>query len=147
MSENTCPFCGNELYDKDPTKVLMSNPPKKEVVCIECSYRGYREVSKEVQVNKGILKYTDYKRQQAPWLQIQYFTNDDSTKCLEELCIEYYLNYLKLTGYKNNDICNTIEKYRQSIRTLHLINAEYDNNRQENQQIADNINELMDKLL
>ena len=37
-----CPECGKELWDSNPMMVLTSNPPKKDVHCPECGYRGYR---------------------------------------------------------------------------------------------------------
>lgn len=37
-----CPDCGAELFDTSPNCTLMSNPPKKDIHCPECKYRGYR---------------------------------------------------------------------------------------------------------
>lgn len=37
-----CPECGKELYDANPGTYLMSNPPKVEVKCAACGYKGYR---------------------------------------------------------------------------------------------------------
>lgn len=37
-----CPKCGAELLDSDPVATLTSIPPKKNVNCPECDYRGYR---------------------------------------------------------------------------------------------------------
>jgi len=36
-----CPQCKGELSDTDSC-MLMSSPPKKNVLCEQCSYRGYR---------------------------------------------------------------------------------------------------------
>jgi hypothetical protein len=36
-----CPECGKELWDTNPTIILTSNPPKKNVHC-RCGYEGYR---------------------------------------------------------------------------------------------------------
>jgi hypothetical protein len=36
-----CPECGKELWDSNPTIILTSNPPKKNVHC-DCGYTGYR---------------------------------------------------------------------------------------------------------
>lgn len=33
-----CPKCKSELCDKNPHKILLSNPPKKEIICYECGY-------------------------------------------------------------------------------------------------------------
>jgi len=37
-----CPKCGAELWDSDPTRMLASNPPQKNVNCPGCGYVGYR---------------------------------------------------------------------------------------------------------
>ena len=36
-----CPQCGAELMDTNPY-VLSSNPPKKNVHCEKCGWKGYR---------------------------------------------------------------------------------------------------------
>ena len=36
-----CPNCGKELWDTNPDMVLLSNPPKKNIHCESCNYRGY----------------------------------------------------------------------------------------------------------
>lgn len=36
-----CPDCGEELFDKDPKK-LLSSPPKRNIICMNCGYKGYR---------------------------------------------------------------------------------------------------------
>ena len=38
----SCPECGNELVDSDPTMVLASDPPQRDVHCEVCDYHGYR---------------------------------------------------------------------------------------------------------
>ena len=37
-----CPKCGAELWDSNPMMTLTSNPPKENVHCESCDYRGYR---------------------------------------------------------------------------------------------------------
>jgi len=37
-----CPKCGKELWDSNPMLTLTSNPPKKDIHCPACDYRGYR---------------------------------------------------------------------------------------------------------
>ena len=37
-----CPECGEELWDSNPASVLASYPPKLNVHCLACGYRGYR---------------------------------------------------------------------------------------------------------
>jgi hypothetical protein len=39
-----CPNCGQELLDHTERGVLMCNPPKMEVMCLECGFSGYRYV-------------------------------------------------------------------------------------------------------
>jgi hypothetical protein len=36
-----CPKCGAELMDTN-SEVLCSNPPKHNINCSKCEYRGYR---------------------------------------------------------------------------------------------------------
>lgn len=38
----SCPRCGAELFDTEPAYTLMSNPPKKNIHCSECEFKGYR---------------------------------------------------------------------------------------------------------
>jgi len=37
-----CPKCGSELWDSDPTAILASNPPQKNIHCPACGYVGFR---------------------------------------------------------------------------------------------------------
>ena len=37
-----CPKCGEELLDSTPNIILTSNPPKLNIHCEKCNYRGYR---------------------------------------------------------------------------------------------------------
>jgi transcription elongation factor Elf1 len=37
-----CPECKAELWDSNPTMLLTSNPPQKNVHCPQCKWRGYR---------------------------------------------------------------------------------------------------------
>ena len=37
-----CPKCDEELWDSSPMMTLTSSPPKKDVHCLKCGYRGYR---------------------------------------------------------------------------------------------------------
>jgi len=42
-----CPDCGDELYDVSPFEVIKAdkdNPPRKEVACQSCGFKGYRNV-------------------------------------------------------------------------------------------------------
>lgn len=35
-----CPKCGKEMHDRNEN-VLTSNPPKKEVICLECGHNDF----------------------------------------------------------------------------------------------------------
>ena len=37
-----CPKCNQELFDSYPMLTLTSNPPRKDINCIGCGFRGYR---------------------------------------------------------------------------------------------------------
>lgn len=37
-----CPKCGEELCDSQPSIILASYPPKKNVHCSKCGFVGYR---------------------------------------------------------------------------------------------------------
>ena len=37
-----CPQCGEELVDSMPNITLTSLPPKKDIHCPYCDFRGYR---------------------------------------------------------------------------------------------------------
>ena len=37
-----CPQCGKELYDKNPNVTLLTDPPRKSIICLGCDYTGYR---------------------------------------------------------------------------------------------------------
>jgi ribosomal protein L37E len=39
-----CPRCGEELDDENPNRMLLCNPPKTEIICFSCGYKGYRAV-------------------------------------------------------------------------------------------------------
>lgn len=37
-----CPECGAELFDTYPSMELLSLPPKKDVYCVKCGFKGTR---------------------------------------------------------------------------------------------------------
>ena len=41
-NEISCPECGKELWDTTPMLTLTSYPPKMNIHCRACDYRGYR---------------------------------------------------------------------------------------------------------
>lgn len=40
----SCPKCGEEMQDSTPNVILTSNPPKKNVHCSFCGYKGYKTI-------------------------------------------------------------------------------------------------------
>lgn len=41
-NEIACPNCGEELFDRTPGLIEPGNPPRIEVRCAACEYRGRR---------------------------------------------------------------------------------------------------------
>lgn len=37
-----CPKCGAECFDSNPHATLTSNPPKKNIACSKCDFKGFR---------------------------------------------------------------------------------------------------------
>lgn len=37
-----CPECGKELWDSRPMITLTTSPPRKDIHCPKCGYKGYR---------------------------------------------------------------------------------------------------------
>jgi len=37
----SCPTCGKELWDANPSNLILSSPPQTKTSC-DCGYRGYR---------------------------------------------------------------------------------------------------------
>jgi ribosomal protein S27AE len=38
----SCPECGEELFDSNPSIILTSHPAQKNIHCESCGYTGYR---------------------------------------------------------------------------------------------------------
>jgi hypothetical protein len=93
-----------------------------------------------------ILKYTEYKKQQSLWLQIEDEKRTNFGTNTEQFCIDKYYDYLCLIGFKNEDIFSKILKYRKNIGTYHMVAGEFYNDGY-NSEVASNINELMDSLI
>jgi len=85
-------------------------------------------------LNPKILKYTDYKIKQGTWLQREY-QNITIIYDINIFCIEKYINYLMIIGYKDLTIYAKIEKLKEKINSY---NENYD------PKIYSNIDELMD---
>ena len=94
-----------------------------------------------------VLKYTDYKIEQALWIQKQNEKRTNRGTNTEQFCIECYWYYLNLIGYEKTETYNKMEKYLNNIGTYHLTTGDDFYNRGYDKKIADNINELMDKVL
>ena len=94
-----------------------------------------------------ILKYTDYKKEQALWIQRQNEKRNNRGANTEQFCIQCYWSYLNLIGYKKTETYEIMKQYLKNIGTYHLTtgNDFYDDGYDE--KIAENINELMDKVL
>lgn len=91
-----------------------------------------------------VLKYTDYKKQQALWLQVENGKRTNAGTNTEQFCINCYLSYLKLIGFKNEKIYNKIISYREKIGTFFLDDLD---KKKYDKKIAENINRLMDDLI
>ena len=37
-----CPECSEELFDTNPSMELLCMPPKKDVYCVKCGFKGMR---------------------------------------------------------------------------------------------------------
>lgn len=89
--------------------------------------------------HKGVLKYTEYKKQQALWLQQEYakLPNSDNTS-VEEFCISKYRTYLFITGRLTENLDDTITQLNYLMNPQHLAYSVY---------VYRNINQIMDDLL
>lgn len=94
-----------------------------------------------------VLKYTDYKKEQALWIQRQNEKRNDKGINTEQFCIKCYLSYLNLIGYENKNTYQKMNKYIDNIGTYHIITGDDFYNKGYDEKIADNINELMDKVM
>ena len=94
-----------------------------------------------------IHKYTDYKKEQAFWLQRQNEKIANRVVNTEQFCIQKYVSYLRLIGYGNESFYQKIKDYHDSIGTYHLATGDDWYNTGYDEEIADNINELMDKAI
>lgn len=37
----SCPKCRSEVYYSNPHFILTSNPPRMDIKCSKCNYKGY----------------------------------------------------------------------------------------------------------
>ena len=98
-------------------------------------------------IGSRVLKYTDYKREQALWIQIQDQKRTNRGTNTEQFCIECYWAYIKLIGYKKNETYNKMKQYLDNIGTYHLDTGNDFYNRGYDKKIAENIDELMDMVI
>jgi len=94
-----------------------------------------------------LLKYTDYKIQQALWLQRENAKRTNLGTNLEQFCIQSYRCYLYLTGYNDENVFNKMREYEESIDTCDQYRDKERWLLVYKKEIADNINELMDSLI
>ena len=94
-----------------------------------------------------ILKYTDYKKEQALWIQRQNEKRTNRGTNTEQFCIECYWSYLNLIGYEKAETYEKMKQYLDNIGTYHLSTGDEFWNKGYDEKIAKNINELMDKVL
>lgn len=94
-----------------------------------------------------ILKYTDYKKKQALWIQRQNEKRTDRGTNTEQFCIKCYWSYLNLIGYEKTETYEKMRNYLNKIGTYHLTTGDEFYNKGYDDKISDNINELMDKVL
>jgi hypothetical protein len=85
-------------------------------------------------VHKNILKYTEYKREQALFLQ-QQFVKYNHSQPKEFLYISWYIDYLETCGVFFKDIENTINQFINEMSGQFF-----------KQETYNNINDLMDGL-
>jgi hypothetical protein len=94
------------------------------------------------------MKYTEYKKAQALWLQREKIRRESEKGVnLEQMCIEYYLQYLSIMGKVNPEIAVKIKEYYNAIGTYHIeVNDEFFNLGYD-EKIVSNIDKLMDALI
>jgi hypothetical protein len=96
---------------------------------------------------KNILKYTEYKTKQALWIQIENSKRTNKGTNTEQFCIECYWDYLKLIGFKIESVFEKMQNYHNAIGTYHLEVEDEFYNKGYDENIAKNINKLMDQIL
>lgn len=98
-------------------------------------------------MENNILKYTDYKKQQALWLQREDEKRTNRGTNTEQFCIQCYKSYLHLIGFDNTKVFSNINRYINNIGTYHITTRDEFYNKGYDEKVAKNINELMDALL
>jgi len=91
-----------------------------------------------------VLKYTDYKINQALWLQKTDSKRTNYGTTSEQYFIECYLNYLKICGVKNDELFSKINSdillRINSDKSFGAKSTEF------SREVLENINILMDNL-
>jgi hypothetical protein len=98
-------------------------------------------------MENNILKYTDYKKQQALWLQREDEKRTNWGTNTEQFCIQCYSSYLRLIGYNNDAVFSKINEYIKNIGTYHIATNKEFYNTGYDEKVAENIEELMDSLI
>ena len=94
-----------------------------------------------------VLKYTEYKKEQALWIQRKNEKRTDRGTNTEQFCIKCYWSYLNLIGHEKKETYERMKKYIDNIGTYHLTTGDNFYNNGYDEEIAENINELMDQVL
>jgi len=95
---------------------------------------------------KKIYKYTDYKKEAAVFIQQEFAKKTTMSINIEQFCMQCYQQYLHICNVVDDNIYNKLEKYFHNIGTYHIETEDELYNNGYNKEIADNINELLDKL-
>jgi hypothetical protein len=92
-----------------------------------------------------ILKYTEYKKQQALWLQVEDKKRTNKAVSTEQFCILSYVDYLKIIGPIKTEVADKIQDYFNKISELDIIEP-WKYNLKKDEYITENINQFMDKI-
>jgi hypothetical protein len=95
----------------------------------------------------NLLKYTEYKKQQALWIQREDAKRTNRGVNTEQFCIQCYWGYLNLIGFENESTFKKMKTYLDNIGTYHIQTGDDFYNRGYNENVAKNINQLMDEVL
>lgn len=97
--------------------------------------------------NSSVLKYTEYKKKQALWLQVEDKKRKNKGTNSEQFYIQCYLEYLNIIRWHNDETIIKIGTYFRQIGTYHIETGIESWNRGYDEKVANNIDELMDSVL
>jgi len=111
-------------------------------------YEGMNQALRQPPVSGSILlKYTEYKKQQALWLQRENSKRTNRGNNTEQFCIQCYWSYLNLIGFEKQSTFEKIKTYIDKIGTYHLQTGDDFYNDGYDENVARNINKFMDEVL